>query len=71
MIQQIINTLVATNLPIETQDERAIKFRGVFNNQSIIIVADHYQRQVLFVSTSLRQQKTYSYDQFFYKFCLN
>jgi len=69
MIQTIINTLKATGLRIETEDQKGIKLRGIFKNQSIVISADHYRKEVLFVSTTFRGQQTYSYDEFFLKFC--
>ncbi|MEL6928200.1 MAG: hypothetical protein AAFO95_06175 [Cyanobacteria bacterium J06600_6] len=69
MIQTIISTLKATGLNIETEDRSGIKLRGFFKNQSIVICADNYRKEVLFLSTSLNQQHTYSYDEFFLKFC--
>lgn len=66
MIQTIIK---ATGLNIETEDQRGIKLRGIFKNQSIVIFADNYRKEVLFISTSFRGQQKYSYKEFFLKFC--
>ena len=69
MIQTIIAILKATGLNIETEDRSGIKLRGIFKNQAIVICADHYRKEILFLSTSLNAQRSYSYDEFFLKFC--
>ena len=69
MIQAIISILKATGLNVETEDRSGIKLRGFFKNQSIVICADHYRKEILFLSTSLNERRNYSYDEFFLKFC--
>ena len=69
MIQAITSVLKATGLSIEVEDPSGIKLRGIFKNHNIVICADHYRKEILFISTTFRGQKSYSYDEFFLKFC--
>lgn len=69
MLQSIVNKIKSLNFDIEYQSETTLKVRGEFQNHDVIIYADHCQQVVTIVSHSFRDEKRFSYQQFFSTFC--
>lgn len=69
MIKRIIDIIKATQLPVESINERGIKVRGFFKGAEVVISTDHYQQKIVFVSRSFPDgYQEYSYPSFLAKY---